>query len=527
MARGKQNDNKRTRKQRSNCRPRSRKDENRDESKTKEVNYNDPSWYNNNGQLAFDAGNMSFGQPMGARILDYSVTGKDVTMPGIMTIGLSPSIGVCADPFAPANIASRALYDRVNYKNSRNFSYEAPDLMMTVLAFNQLYAFHAWMRRLYGIANVYSQYNRYVPSALLLANGVAVDEQETIEQLGEHTILGRLADFRYYINLFARKANAFCVPNGMSLFDRTYWLYSNVYADEDSRKAGMYMFIPDYLWKFNETGTEFGASLDPIALGKSYEVGGSLLTLEEIMRFGDNLLEPLFQSQDVNNISTDIMKAYENNLVTLPDTPEDYIVDISYSPEVLNQINNATVISGYRVLQGMGHVTQNPNNGTLIFAASTDQTHVDKVKNIIMNTHILQPSPDDVLVMSRLTTKWKTSGNVIVLESSGTEIPTSMNVFVFEDLGDTKHTLELKQYDIGSTLANNPSMKTLGLINKFKDHPLFRVLHYNASTEKFDVDELISDVDNFTVVDSADLYNLHEVAIMSEFNVPVSGSNIK
>lgn len=180
-------------------------------------NINDPIWYSMDNQLVNNAGQISFYNPNGAQLEHVAgYTGK-FSMPGIMAINMVPIPGVSTDPYSPINVAARRLFDAVNYKNSRNFTYESSDLMIYSYVTASAYAYYAWMKRIYGIMNTYSNTNWFMPDGLLRAIGVSARD-----------IRAHLSDLRYYVNYFGRKLSVLTVPAKSSVYARYIWLNTNL-----------------------------------------------------------------------------------------------------------------------------------------------------------------------------------------------------------------------------------------------------------------------------------------------------------
>ena len=152
---------------------------------------NDPSWYSIDNQLINNAGQISFFNPAGSQIHALGYNG--IAVPGVMGLAMTPTAGVNNNAFSPINVAAKRLYDRINYKNSRNFTYESSDLMIYVFTTASAYAYHSYLKRIYGILNTYSTTNWYIPDALLYSMGVAAKDLRL-----------HLSDLRYYINYLGR-----------------------------------------------------------------------------------------------------------------------------------------------------------------------------------------------------------------------------------------------------------------------------------------------------------------------------------
>lgn len=397
-----------------------RNDSSNDCDNTRTNGSNDVSWYTNNMALVANAGNFSFNNAAGTNLPGIWTDGVSRGFTGVFEYVVQLMPGVSDSAFSPINIAARALYDRVNYKNSRNFSYDAPDLMMYMYGVSSAYAYWAWMVRVYGIMNTYSQINRYVPDVLVKATGADPND-----------IRLNMAQFRYYINLYARKINVLAVPTGMPLFNRYMWLFSNVYMDADNIKAGLYISRPYGFFKYLENTKTGGACITKV-MPKEF------MTLNDIINYGNDIAEALLASQDINNMSTDVLKAFEGQVMTIPDLGSDYFVKPVFNTEVLEQIHNLRAYGDYVIggtssgsdgvvtVSPSGNLIQDPTNGYLSFELElSDAMHYAAYKDsrIAIDSWKSNPSPEDVFVMTRLlstidrkTAKLKEAGSDIVLK---------------------------------------------------------------------------------------------------------------
>lgn len=327
---------------------------------------NDISWYTLNDQLLFDSANIPYSYALGNRLNlgQYGSGLNDVAFPGIMAIYTMPTIGYAQDANAPINTAARNLYSFIRHANSGGTNnIDAVDYMLYMLAMDNAYSFHAWLKRIYGVIANWDPENKYYPRALVQAMTVNFDD-----------IQKNLADFRLYINIFANKIGSMCTPASMSYFAKHMWLYSGYYLDSVSSKAQTYLFNPYGfmyydLFKPDGTGDETRGCMKFIPMtGRS-----AALTFEDIVQIGDTIINPILASQDFNVISGDILKAFgESELYKVSEITETYVVAPSYSEEVLDQIQNLTCIGDV--------VGVNPY-GT----GSTDQTVVNQLGMVVVD----------------------------------------------------------------------------------------------------------------------------------------------
>ena len=344
---------------------------------------NDPNWYALNPQLLKDAASFPYLWPLGNK-LDVGHYGSNInkgSLPGIFVMNWVPTIGYSSDGTSPVNVASINTYTKVRHDNSGHANYDHADYMMYLLAMDSIYAFHSWMRRVYGCMLTYSNTNRYYPRAIVHAMGVDFDDLQ-----------GHLADFRQYINTYAIKASALAVPANMSLMTKHYWMSEGLYYDSQQDKPQTYLFNPLGFYQF---ALSEGADPHGILKFKKMFTNGEELrsfagcsesvrkwTLYDFIAYGDALLAPVISDEDFGIMSGDTLKSFGvGGCYTLPITEETYTVLPSYSAEVLDQIQNATFI-GMPDLQSMT-IDQNVDIGAGWIMADPKFTHpwVDAVND--------------------------------------------------------------------------------------------------------------------------------------------------
>lgn len=337
---------------------------------------NDWRWYAQNEQLLRDSASFPYSWPLGTRLNlgQYSPEINLGSLPGIMSISVLPTFGYSDNINAPVNVAARNVYSFVRHANSGHANYDAPDLMLYLCAMDSLYSYIAYLKRAYGVVNTYSYTNRYFPKAAVQAMGINFDD---IQQ--------NLADFRGYINTLAVKVGSMCVPASMSYMAKHMWLFDGMYADSAQNKAQVYQFVPEalYMYSLDKDGAGclvpvrvYGltASQDkwapdsrsivdiPIPTNIANIQTQNLLTFANLVEIGDMLINPILQSEDMNIMSGDILKAFTpSNVFKVSGVAEDYTVLPSYNEEVLDQIQNLSLI-GTPVYNSAGGAP-NPNNG--------------------------------------------------------------------------------------------------------------------------------------------------------------------
>lgn len=307
---------------------------------------NDWRWYAQNEQMLKDAASFSYFNPIGNEIdWGYATDLPGHGVPGIMAIRTAPTFGWNDGPTTPLNIASTNLYSFVRYANSGAKNYDAPDLMMYLLTMDSIFSYHAFLKRIYGMAQLYSNTNWYYPKGAVYANGVDFED-----------VIHHLADLRYYINNFAVRAGSYCIPATMSYMAKHMWMYSGIYLDTpDNDKAQTYMFVPAGFYKFsNAESADYYSSLQYVPFldeGLSRPNTPSQFsqyTVAQLQQYGDNLLAGVHLIEDVGIMSGDILKAFGPNMVYhLDGISEAYTVFPAYIEEVCDQIENMTLVGEF------------------------------------------------------------------------------------------------------------------------------------------------------------------------------------
>lgn len=504
---------------------------------------NDPQWYFKDAQILKDVASFSFNSPLGSRLpvgsvwagsasLTNQVSVGTVSVPGLMAITMSPTIGVSTDAQSPANLAATNVYAYIRYKNSGATNYDSPDLMLYLIAMDSIYSCWNWMKRIYGMASTYSQLNKYEPRAYMMANNVDFDD-----------IMAHLADFRGYLNIKASEISAFCVPATMTYNVRHSWLFSNIYKDSDTRKAQQYMFVPGWFYQYDETSSSQGGILNPIPVLVNYvpnSSGNTPFTFESLRNLLNGMLEAVNYSEDIGIMSGDILKAYgEGNLFTLSSIDPDYKVEAVYSREVLTQIENSTSFNITTAALDTFRISQNPNTNFLTCKPYLAELYNGNYKGWMLNFHWENPTPEEVVVATRLTTLCQKaqnppSGMAFEIISMGSEVCSQSWMYAYStsasiqdvDSGAALTTLIAMQIeshgiDMRVTSPYNQVVEEVSrimMITSFDWAPRFHQTIINATT-----DRLLGatvDYDNYTLLSADNLEAINTMALLTEFNVP-------
>lgn len=333
---------------------------------------NDISWYSKNPELLQQAGNLSWGYKLGLPVnyinenFEFKVLDKKplTRVPGFMFVGVIPGPGVTADSDTfqesdAVNLAAKDQYAYIRYANSGHSNFEAQDLMLYYLSWDEIQMEIYDAMRAYGIANITNMQNRYMPRALVQALGWDYE-----------AIVSDRANFASKINSAIARLGAFPVPKGMHYFSRHEWLFSNLFTDETSLKSQIFGFKKVMYRVFEHNhGDKGGALISHIRPGAT---GKTLLTPTAWFNGVLEMINRIADSEDMGIIMGDILKAWgTENCMTIDYMSQDYICKPAYDETVKCQFENMYIHSSLlsdpysedpqRKGIEVYNITQNPN----------------------------------------------------------------------------------------------------------------------------------------------------------------------
>lgn len=535
---------------------------------------NDPAWYAHNKQVVVDFASLPFGNPLGSKLP------ADVTTPfgygsiaGIMTLYYGPTLGVVDDENDAVNVAMRNIYSYVRHANSGHANYDAPDMMLYLLAMDSIYMYHAWLKRLYGQLMLATTYNRYYPKALIESEGVDYDDLQS-----------HISDFRGYINMFATRIGSMAVPNSMSYMARHTWMTTGLYVDDPSTpKAQTYKYVPAYYLQFylQEESSNYVGALRYVTPNMNslgiINTGSAKTTFKQLVSFGDSLLAPILANEDMNIMSGDILKAFGNNgIVQIMGITENYMILPEYSAEVLSQIENASVYCGtltggvtQTTAVGTGYLVSQPKvqlrsdysygdgwisgQSAALTASQIGQFITPVSGTRLFNMHHQDVTPDEVMVASRLLNNVTATGAVgqvvegrlfvtLPLTTCGSDVICSANIWQFSyNAGEDGKQLMLVNNPFSTIMpivVNWPSTLSASVlramrqrdayiaqVTQFDWHPFVYPCYLSAAngsvvSDIYAPNCLVADIANYSTISEGNLSNMNDIALLSEFSVP-------
>lgn len=490
---------------------------------------NDFSWYNKYERLLEAAAKVPFVTRPGSFVGSGDGMGDAdnacIPVPGIMSIEYQATVGSSFDNRSPASACARGIYDQIRDAYSGNLQTQPADIFMYMMHIDQFQAFIAWAKRLYGVLNFYTPYNRYAPFKLFQA----MFPKSIRPSITEAKFYQWVADknkLLSVINQLVAMCNKYVFPADFAIFSRHRWMNENVYMDDNTVLSQWYVFCPRGFWMVDGVTGANGTEMNFIPF--SERTGANVSTVEDLFQFGIRMYRALADWGDVLTINGYLKRAFEGRLFApIEEMPVDYTVRPVYQLEVLLQIHNIHMLPEYNELKW----TQDP----LTHAILSSPDGVYDLSTPILDLPIDDPSKESIVIASRLLPVVRSERgdrDNINRMYCGTEVVNriTMTVPYYSD----DNALDQEFVDVDFRFVNN--LADQGQRFQYLAHRLWVVPMYNAfamapimpfryaevgegasNNSKFLT--TIGHQYNLTSVDKNVLANIHLVCQQSEFNV--------
>lgn len=488
-------------------------------NENKETSQNDPMWYAPSEEIGKAMASLPFNRFPGMPI---SLVGGDAkyrdlsgkSIPGTLALDYCISVGSNLTATSAINIAARQLYTFVRHANSGHANYESSDLIMYLLAMDEVYT--AWLeaKRIYEVAGSFSYSNRNIPDTILAA----------LKADGED-VRRNYAHYRGELNLLAKQISSMAVPNIYTAMARHALLASLVLTDSTEKKSQFYVATRAYGHIFDAKATT-GGKLTTYTVQKNRSVSQIIAEIR-------NMLDKILPDEDMNIISGDILKAFgSENLYVLREIPEEAACTPVFDEGVLMQFKNAltcqATIQNLDIEQKDNLVTTNLYKvtatsiagqllvGPKIFAAKKENADW---KEILESTRFMTGAVRDA------------SEPNMYLQAFGTEVCLKFRIEYVSYSEATPKVSEIAfdsyeghYYDV--TVSGDPddtamtSLENIAQYSKFKYAPIVYFYSYENEPPAEVVNDFkgfMGEIDNFTVIDGPTRAKLHDVAVMGEF----------
>lgn len=497
---------------------------------------NDYTWYTHYPTYFENVTGVNFGTPVGSPLnwgytSEVTIVSGVPTVPGIMQIGFIPTLGTMnGDVFSVTNKVSAQLYAAMRQKLGSTASYDATDIMLYLGAMDSAYCLYALGAKIYGLLNVASPFNNYMLRRLLESMSVDYD-----------SFHDNMSNFRSQINQFAIFLSSRAVPASFDIFKRHVWMIQNLWTDSNSAKAQIYGMRLDGYYTYTEV-TEGPAYLKFTPM-PYYSAPGTMFTLNSWLAAIEQVTTGILGSSDIDQMSADLMKAFENDIFAISLIPDDYVTGIGYSTEMLTQIENCILngildnserndVTGRNNFDIIQHTELSavvtypylsanyqftiPVPSTNPTAAQQSQIQAWTQRDRLINFHTSEISKEDIIVATRgipgshymPATVGSDPINKIVVQDYGTEIYTQALAFYMSGA-----SLESVQYQ---SLKFEQTVGTTGLHfavwNSFDWAPAIDVAGATGTSwYRF------QDLDMYAIIGHNQLTDMNRNAVLSEF----------
>lgn len=480
---------------------------------------NDPSWYIPTDQNINDVASFSYSMPVGATLpmgKEFSGISSSAAVKraaGVMVFDMIPTVGLSVDQYSPLNAAANNIYNEIRRANSGTKVYDAPDCMQLMIAIASIYSAVSWAQRVYGVANVYSTNNLYMPRAIIEGMGVDFDD-----------VLNHMSDFRAALNQIVLSVNTYNVPKNIPLFKRWWSVYENIYTDSNTTKFQMYMANPAGFFVYDDKSTDL-AVWDLTKL--TGVTPGTKIKTSNIISMLQLMLSKLTYSEDARTISADIEKAFGGGgLYSVPMIPENYTVPPTRSDELRTQFMNAVNVDAKAWTY---KIQQDATRGFLTSTFSCISNSYVPYTGKWLNFHSDGVTPADAMVASRLIPSFnkapvvRSEGKEFVhsFSSLPSEVVSNIRIVSLLDNGlssiDTKlpSTINL---NVGETLD---TFTALTMWSQFDWAPAITVVA--ATADSFFTGNYLGfmmDIDTGTYISPEDIAKLNTMALFGLLGIP-------
>lgn len=295
-------------------------------------------------------------------------------------------------------------------------------------------------------------------------------------------------------------------------------------------------------------------------------------TVKGLINFGNQLISPLLADTDTGNMMGDILRAYKGSVIKLNFVPDIGVVQPSFNIDVLNQMKNATVLGQLTFTVDSFKQTSNTRNSACVVQITDDVVNGPYLysrpmvsnENSTWQANILTSYPGDALAFAGdriLTTQTSETSPELVAEATRLMVGGEVNIRNYDPSSETitvdlypgteiavkcyqyKYVVDsggarvLKHAGIGysktvpataATLDSNDATSLLPLLvaSHFRFHPMS--IYYtmdiddpSAPLGAYDYCGINYDIDNYAVLTSDVVRNIHNAVLVSLFISPV------
>lgn len=490
---------------------------------------NDIRWWNRAEHLYADATRVPFNRIVGAPFLlglegtQFPVVGSNklsqpttdsqFTAPGIMTIDYTPTIGWSNDGNSEANRAFTNLYGDIYSKTTGAMQFTQASLSMFVLSFESILANIAYAKKALAYSDLWVGRNYYYPRNLLSAMGFNPD-----------TVIGHQDEMRVKLNSLIYNFNALKVPSFLTVFDRAYTLAKKLWSDGADAYAQLYNFRPKGYYTYQDTGNK-------LVWAETFAT--ATMPFSDYLTIIDNQLNAWRNSSDLGIIGGSIQRAFaDSQLLTITFVGVDDVDTPVFSPEMMDQISNMTIIGNPTEWGITMDVTENVVKNQVLFTPTVDVTDNDPSDVVNMLRLKLLKSDrgitdsDFVMEATRLIAYGEMSSpTTLQFNVLGTEWV--MGVTVYTTADGSWQSYDVSQMNYVSDMSIESVARGLVALSAFKYHPdvFFLVVGSAQDWQSFAAGYTIigpfaDEIRVYTTVDIESMRGLTTAALQSVYLPP-------
>lgn len=323
-------------------------------------------------------------------------------IPSIMTIRLNPSPG----SYIIGNVSAikqqaQSLYTALSSMNAKTTNYAPQDLIMPILALGEVISTVEWIRRAFRTVFMYNAKNRAIPRALVEAMGFDYND-----------LVVNYANYVSRANTIIDRAMSITLPSNIDYFKACNALYQDIFLDDVSDMAQMYVFVPYSTWIIDETTYETGTALKTYTWRASTSVAP--LQMSIVLDKLAQMVDALLTSSTLNFVYADIQNFAAKKGAQLaaiaPIVAGEGIMPI-YSEEALLQIMNIDMMDPPVAQQGdpgehtyANDVLSDPNTNSIKYYPLWTYTSITDIPSIagnLVNFDKMNPTDEEIMTAMR------------------------------------------------------------------------------------------------------------------------------
>lgn len=351
--------------------------------------------------------------------------------------------------------AAQKIVNELRLVSGANTIYDVDDMMDYLLNIRSIWASLTQIRRAIRCLNASDPYDidawrKYLMMALNDTNGSG-----TATGFSEE-FRSKAANIINWLNTVV-KAVRFMMPGNFALFERTSWLFTNIFVDGTGVKFGTKMFVAKEVPIYSHVGDQH--------TGVTYQLFGAGQTVDQLMTTVNDMVSEFTTKVANVAIAGDLMKAYGMASFYNPGQISfEEKVPFIYDERALEQIANADVLFDRRCVGSYNYksnvanlVLQVPSGLSISAKEYATRTATYQVK--FVNTEDNTVTSGETLSLTRLkcTVEPKFANSVLTeiqTVDCGSEVVVDY-VYMIDFTANNGHTVLLELSTIGFVRAPN------------------------------------------------------------------------